>query len=259
MTKERYLDSLRKRLGLGYRQCDVSDIVADYEEMFDRMLNEGLSNQEIIAKLGRVNEVVASLHEQKKPDYFVGVSKLIEWAIYLGLAILYLSNAGMFFGGSIVNYVIAITLPVSFWGIEDRSYARKEPPASQSKHTVLILILGLIALYLFLFIHFEPWKQVGAMYGILHAYVLYGAIILSLVGILYALRQASIKHYFTLPYVFLYNAFFVFFIAALELCTHIDTIETYYSSLFTILLPSLLPLSICFILQLKKVRAWIFR
>lgn len=261
MSKEKYLNKLRKLLSLGYRQVDVIDIVSDYNEMYEKLLEEGLSDEAVVAKLGSVQEVVTSLNEQKKPDYFIGISKLLELAVYIGLVYLYTTNTEMQFGGSLVHYVIAITIPFSLWGLEERTYANEAFSMKQHKfHLVTCILLIGVVLYNIGFIKVEPWKYMKPSdYGRGHTYSLYASMLLCVLGMLSALRIASLKHLHSLPLLFLYNAFLVFFIAILELCTRLDTPASFYTSLVSIAIPSLLPIGVYFILQLKQVQTWIHR
>ena len=255
MTKEKYLDSIRKRLNLGYRQYDVVDIVEDYDSMFEDMRKEGKSDAEIVSILGKPNQVVASLLAQKKPDYTVGVMKMIEWGVYLALLFIFL-HFNIQFGGSIVSYVVAVSIPISLWYIEDRSYATKKMDTSAWKyHLVVVLIFILISIYNFTLLNLKPWEYIPN-YGIWHCYLLYISILLSLGSLYKALRQASLEHYFTFPILFLYVGFGIQYIGFIEVMHRLDDVNTFLRSNFIVTLPLFLSFAIFFFLQIERVQKW---
>lgn len=256
MTKEKYLDAIRKRLNFGYRQYDVIDIISDYDSMFDDWRQEGKSDDEIIAILGSPKDAVSSLYASKKPDYTVALLKLVEWVVYA--ALFYIFNAyNIFFGGSIISYVLVVSIPFSLWNIEDRSYANKKLDGKIWKpHLLVLLVLTVISFYNIIFVKLQPWNFID-MYGVWHCYLLYIGLILTVGSLYKTLRQASLKHYFTFPILFLYNGFMIQYIGFIEVMHRMDSPETIYKALITVSLPFLLSLSCFCFMQMERVQKWI--
>lgn len=256
MTKEKYLDAIRKRLNFGYRQYEVIDIISDYDSMFEEWRLEGKSDEEIIALLGSPKEVVSSLYANKMPNYSVCLLKFIEWIVYG--ALLYIFNVyHLQFGGSIISYVLVVSVPFSLWCIEDRSYANKSLEAMNWKHHLIsLLILSLISIYNFIFVKLQPWNLIHN-YGIWHCYLLYAGIIVSIGSLYVSLRQASLTHYFTFPLLFLYAGFMIQYIGFVEVLHRMDSPYMIYNALITVSLPFLLAVSCFCFMQMKRVQKWI--
>lgn len=256
MTKEKYLDAIRKRLNFGYRQYEVIDIISDYDSMFEEWRLEGKSDEDIIALLGSPKEVVSSLYANKKPDYSVCLLKLVEWIVYG--ALFYIFNVyHLQFGGSIISYVLVVSVPFSLWCIEDRSYANKKLDVVIWKpHLLVLLILIVISAYNFIFVKLQPWNYIDK-YGVWHCYLLYAGIIVSIGSLYVSLRQASLTHYFTFPILFLYNGFMIQYIGFIEVMHRMDSPDTIYKALITVSLPFLLTLSCFCFMQMKRVQKWI--
>ena len=60
MNKEKFLDALRRRLS-GLPQEDIDERIAFYEEMIDDRMDEGLSEEEAVSKIGSVEEIARQI------------------------------------------------------------------------------------------------------------------------------------------------------------------------------------------------------
>lgn len=60
MNKEKFLDALRRRLS-GLPQEDIDERIAFYEEMIDDRMDEGLSEEEAVSRIGSVEEIARQI------------------------------------------------------------------------------------------------------------------------------------------------------------------------------------------------------
>ena len=60
MNKEKFLDALRRRLS-GLPQEDMDERIAFYEEMIDDRMDEGLSEEEAVSRIGSVEEIARQI------------------------------------------------------------------------------------------------------------------------------------------------------------------------------------------------------
>lgn len=72
--KEKYLNELNQALRVAYSIEEANTITNDYKELFEDYLSSGLSEEEVIKKLGEPNEIVKSLIEENK-KIFPSISK----------------------------------------------------------------------------------------------------------------------------------------------------------------------------------------
>lgn len=64
--KEKYLDELNELLKIPFNNDEANSIRKDYEELFSDYLSSGLTEEEVISKLGSPKEIVRSLIEEEK-------------------------------------------------------------------------------------------------------------------------------------------------------------------------------------------------
>ena len=60
MNKEKFLDALRRRLS-GLPQEDIDERIAFYEEMIDDRMDEGVSEEEAVSRIGSVEEIARQI------------------------------------------------------------------------------------------------------------------------------------------------------------------------------------------------------
>ena len=64
--KERYLNELNEALMIVFSINDANTITNDYQELYEDYLSSGLTEEEVIKKLGEPKEIVKSLIEEQK-------------------------------------------------------------------------------------------------------------------------------------------------------------------------------------------------
>lgn len=60
MNKEMFLEELKRKL-IGLPQADIDERLAFYSEMIDDRIEDGLTEEEAVAKVGSVDEIVAQI------------------------------------------------------------------------------------------------------------------------------------------------------------------------------------------------------
>ena len=71
MNKEVFLDELRKKLS-GLPQSDIEERISFYSEMIDDRVEDGMTEEEAIAQIGSVDQVVATIMSE------IPLSKLVK-------------------------------------------------------------------------------------------------------------------------------------------------------------------------------------
>ena len=83
MRKEEFLTQLRKGLG-GLPQEDMEERLAFYREMIDDRMDEGLSEEEAVATVGTVSEIVEDISPTKPAGDAAAASRRLKtWEILL--------------------------------------------------------------------------------------------------------------------------------------------------------------------------------
>ena len=83
MRKEEFLTQLRKGLG-GLPQEDMEERLAFYSEMIDDRMDEGLSEEEAVATVGTVSEIVEDISPTKPAGDAAAASRRLKtWEILL--------------------------------------------------------------------------------------------------------------------------------------------------------------------------------
>lgn len=76
--KEKYLKELNESLSVAFSYEEANAITKDYEELFDDFLSAGLTEQEVINKIGEPREIVQSLIEENKRMFpVIGKSNVV--------------------------------------------------------------------------------------------------------------------------------------------------------------------------------------
>lgn len=111
MNKQEYLQRLAHRLS--FYQGNTRDIVKQYSEIIDEMLDEGLSMDDVIRKLGRPAVLAEEIAEEFDLEYTPHVkaqTTMPTWAkaILIILAIMFLSPIILSILGIIFGIIIAL-------------------------------------------------------------------------------------------------------------------------------------------------------
>lgn len=127
MTKEVFLQSLREKL-VGLPKSDVDERISYYEEMIYDIMDEGKSEEEAVAEIGTVDDVIYEIaqetplvklvKEKIKPKekiktwqiVLICVTFPIWLPIVLALIIIGVILYGLFWIGVIVSYAIEVAL-----------------------------------------------------------------------------------------------------------------------------------------------------
>ena len=127
MTKEVFLNSLREKL-VGLPKSDVDERISFYEEMIEDRMDEGKSEEEAVADIGTVDQVIYEIaqdvplgklvKEKIKPKRKIEPWEIIliclTFPIWLPVAIVVLAVALVlyifFWVGVIVSYAIEVAL-----------------------------------------------------------------------------------------------------------------------------------------------------
>ena len=127
MTKKVFLDSLREKLN-GLPKSDVDERISYYEEMIYDIMDDGKSEEEAVAEIGTVDEVVYEIAQDTPLTKIVKEKirrkgKLKTWQIVLicvtfpfwlpiaiVLAVIGLVTYILFWVGVIVSYAIEVAL-----------------------------------------------------------------------------------------------------------------------------------------------------
>ena len=60
MTKQEFLENIRKEMK-GLPECEVEERTAFYSEMIDDRVEDGMSEEEAVASLGNINEIIDNI------------------------------------------------------------------------------------------------------------------------------------------------------------------------------------------------------
>lgn len=127
MTKQEFLSSLRNQLQ-GLPPEDIDERVSFYEEMINDRIDEGKSEQEAVADLGSVDEVVKTIAEDtplaklvkhkmkpKRPiPAWVIILLALGFPLWLPLAITALVLIGVFFMLVWIMVIVTYSVEVAF-------------------------------------------------------------------------------------------------------------------------------------------------
>ena len=123
MTKQEFTAELQKRL-CGLPKQDIEERVAFYSEMIDDRIEEGLSEEEAVAEIGSVDEIVSQILSET-PITRIAKEKLKQkrqlsvWEIVL-LALgspIWLSLAVVALAVILVIYVVLWSVVVTLWAV----------------------------------------------------------------------------------------------------------------------------------------------
>ena len=116
MRKQEFLTLLRKELS-GLPQEDISERLTFYKEMIDDRIEEGLSEEEAVAAVGSVDEIVAQavadtpLSKIAK-DRIKSTRQLHGWEI-----ILLILGAPIWLSLGIAAFAVILSLYISLWAV----------------------------------------------------------------------------------------------------------------------------------------------
>ena len=122
MNKEEFLNELRKGLSHLLPEQDIDELVAFYSEMIDDRIEEGVAEEEAVAALGSVEDIVLSETPLTKivADKIKPKRRLKGWEIaliILGFPVwLPLLNAA--FAVVLSLYIVIWSLIISLWAVE---------------------------------------------------------------------------------------------------------------------------------------------
>lgn len=92
MMKKRYLSDLRDLLELyQMSEIEIDDIISDYDEMYDGWLEKGLSDEEVIGKLGKPHSNIKALTSgvKRKPSKAGKSQKVIAVSPFIALTLFF--------------------------------------------------------------------------------------------------------------------------------------------------------------------------
>ena len=128
MRKAELLQELRDRL-TGLPQADLTERLAFYDEMIDDRMEEGLSEEEAVAQLGPVDEIVAQILEETPLTKLVREKvrpkrRLRAWEIVLLVlgSPIWLSLLIVAFAVGLVLYLVLWVVVIVIWAV-DLSFA----------------------------------------------------------------------------------------------------------------------------------------
>ncbi len=128
MNKEMFLEELKRKL-IGLPQADIDERLAFYSEMIDDRIEDGLTEEEAVAKVGSVDEIVAQImseipltklvKEKVKPKRSLRVWEIVlivlGFPVWFPLLIAFLSIVFAFYVviWSLAIAVYAVTLGIT--------------------------------------------------------------------------------------------------------------------------------------------------
>ena len=143
MTREVFLNSLREKLS-GLSPEDIEDRISFYYEMIDDMMDEGKTEEEAVAEIGSVDDVVYEIaketplvkivKERIKPK-----RKLQAWEI-----VLIILGFPIWFPLAIVTSVLALVFYILFWIFVIVSYSIE---AGLIVSSVALFIVAMVQLF----------------------------------------------------------------------------------------------------------------
>lgn len=123
MNKQSFLDELRSGL-IGLPQADVDERVGFYSEMIDDLMEEGFSEEDAVAKIGSVDDIVSQIIAETPlsklaKEKVVPKRKLKAWEIVL-LALgspLWISLLAAVFSVIVALYAVLWSLVGCVWSV----------------------------------------------------------------------------------------------------------------------------------------------
>ena len=116
MKKAQFLETLRAKLN-GLPKDDVDERISFYGEMIDDRIEEGLSEEEAVAKIGTVDEVVSQIVAETPWTKIVKEKLKPQRRLSTGAILLIVFGFPLWFPLLISAVAVAVSLYVVFWSV----------------------------------------------------------------------------------------------------------------------------------------------
>lgn len=118
MTKNQFLSRLHNALLWQYNQNEITEILEDYQELFESGEEDGETEEAMCSRFGKPEEIAAILKERKKPfisrkssRYFISVMvMLIGVVIFFRIRSEYIGNQML-----IYSMTLVVAVPLILW------------------------------------------------------------------------------------------------------------------------------------------------
>lgn len=116
MNKREFLEELKKKLS-GLSQNDVKEHLDFYGEMIDDMIEEGLTEQAAILKIGTVEEVVSQIISDTPLTKIVKERVTTKRKIKVWEIVLLVLGSPLWLSLLIAGFTVAFSLYISLWAV----------------------------------------------------------------------------------------------------------------------------------------------
>ncbi len=116
MNKQQFLNELRSRLS-GLPHADLEERISFYGEMIDDRTEDGLTEEEAVAGIGSVDEIVAQILDEVPLSALVKEKVRQRRAMKLWEIILIVLGFPIWFSLLIAAFAIVLSLYISLWAI----------------------------------------------------------------------------------------------------------------------------------------------
>ncbi|MBR4528993.1 MAG: DUF1700 domain-containing protein [Lachnospiraceae bacterium] len=122
MKKEEFVQELRQKLS-GIPQSDIEERVSYYCEMIDDRMEDGLSEEEAVAAIGSVDDVVAQIMSEIPLSKLVKHRATKERKWNAGMIVLLVLGFPLWFSLLIAFFAVLLSLYITLWSIVISFYA----------------------------------------------------------------------------------------------------------------------------------------
>jgi len=116
MGKNEFLENLRRRLS-GIPQVDADERVSFYSEMIDDKIEEGLTEEQAVAGLGTVDEIVAQILSEVPLTAIVKEKVKSNLALRVGEILLIILGSPLWISLLVAVFTAVISVYVSIWSV----------------------------------------------------------------------------------------------------------------------------------------------
>lgn len=116
MNKEQFLNELRSRLS-GLPQAELEERLSFYAEMIDDRVEDGLTEEEAVAGIGSVDEIVEQILDEVPLSALVKEKVRQRRAMKLWEIILIVLGFPIWFSLLIAAFAVVLSLYISLWAI----------------------------------------------------------------------------------------------------------------------------------------------
>ncbi|MCD8007250.1 MAG: DUF1700 domain-containing protein [Oscillospiraceae bacterium] len=116
MVKNEFLENLRRRLS-GIPQVDANERLSFYSEMIDDRIEEGLSEEQAVAELGTVDEIVSQILSEVPLTAIVREKVKRNRALRVGEILLIILGSPLWISLLVAVFAAVISVYVSIWSV----------------------------------------------------------------------------------------------------------------------------------------------